>query len=164
MLPKCRDSDEKFEALKGDKIGSGQSRSVWKINGHEDYILKESFEGKERINENEAKYYYLAKTEGLTKVIICLAEIHSISETGKYIVMEALDTTTSLTGKICNIPAEIADKHQKNFGTKNGQIKCLDYGGAVVEGGISGKIIKHEFPFEEIITQTRGWIDACNDI
>ncbi|RTN93640.1 hypothetical protein EKN76_13935 [Enterobacter bugandensis] len=158
-LPNCGDSDEKFEILRGNFIANGQSRSVWKVKGHDDYVLKESFEGKECININEAKYYYLANNEGLTKIIACLAEIHSISETGKYIIMEALDTSVSLTGKTCNVPKEVADKHKKNFGIKHGVIKCLDYGGVAVEGKISEKPIQHQFPSDEAVAEARALID-----
>nr|WP_315289814.1 hypothetical protein [Serratia proteamaculans] len=152
--------------LKGDGIGCGHARKVYKIIGCDDYVLKEAKKGKYSHNENEAGFYYTSVIRNLTAVINCIAEVRSISKTGKYLIMEKLCTDLNEELKPhAKTPVEVDDKHSHNFGmTKDKKtIKCLDYGSVDLSNIISGEVIAVPFQTDKSVSSMRGVIDIISD-
>lgn len=61
----------------------------------------------------------------------CIAEVLSISESGKYLVMERLCMQLDPALKSgAQVPVEIDDPHAINYGMTSDKptIKCIDYG------------------------------------
>ncbi|HEJ7039469.1 TPA: hypothetical protein SMF55_001183 [Serratia liquefaciens] len=166
MFPACRSDDKEFSSLKGDEIGYGHARTVYKIIGCDDYVLKEAKEGKTAHNENEAGFYYTSVIRNLTAVINCIAEIRSVSKSGKYLIMEKLCTDLDEELKAyAKKPIEVDDKHSLNFGmTKDKKtIKCLDYGSVDLSKTISGEVEIVPFQTDESVSNMRGFIDKVSD-
>lgn len=165
MFPACRAEDNDFSLLKGTLIGSGHARDVYNIIDNNDYVLKIAKEEKLKHNENEANFYFTAIINNFTKVIDCIAEVRSISKSGKYLIMERLCVDFSPSLKpVFMIPIEVYDKHKKNFGmTKDKKnIKCLDYGGVSLEKGVSGEVSNFSFPTDELVSQIKGYMNKAN--
>lgn len=166
MFPACRSDDNEFSSLKGDEIGYGHARKVYKIIGCDDYVLKEAKEGKTAHNENEAEFYYTSVIKNFIAVINCIAEVRSISKSGKYLIMEKLCTDLNEDLKACaKNPIEVDDKHSHNFGmTKDKEkIKCLDYGSVDLSKGISGEVITVPFQTDNSSSNMRGYMDIVSD-
>ncbi|NMM73435.1 hypothetical protein BSF37_16755 [Serratia marcescens] len=130
MLPACRANDSIFKALIGSAIKSGNTRKVYEVNGYPYLVIKEDTNSGNVSNETEAKLYFTAVIKKFQNVLECIADIISISESGKYLIMEKLDTNIPNNLRpASNMPAEVSDNKLSNFGvTLNGKkVKCLDY-------------------------------------
>ena len=121
--PKSGSSDNKFKVLMDEVIGSGTSRKVYSIKGTPDFVIKES--QNPLVNQLEEEFFQKSKNVNVDRY---LGTIDSISETGKYLVMEFLsDIAESEITLQC--PKEVTDMKLSNFGkNKNGDIKMRDFG------------------------------------
>jgi hypothetical protein len=158
MLPMCREDDTNFIALKGSKIKIGTTRAVYEVNGHPGFVIKESISACNVENETEAELYVTAVMNSFQKVLECIAKVEAISQSGKYLIMEKLDTNipTNLRSN-GRIPEEVADNKLSNFGVAVGnKIKCLDY--ALLKdnhkaGEISGGVRPANLPTDQYIDE-----------
>lgn len=119
--PNSPDTDfEKLWLKCPKKIGTGSSRDVFEIDG--DYVLKVSNKPINFSNWSEIVIY----TRALDKSFF--AEVKSWSNSGKFMVMEKLQSihASQLVGH--RLPSCIFDKKTANFGMdKSGDIKLLDF-------------------------------------
>nr|ELR5252460.1 hypothetical protein [Providencia rettgeri] len=135
MIPPENSPDAHFEQLVGKKIGSGTSRCVHELNGDNSKVIKiakqppaDSDANPSICNFNEWKLYTHAKNTGLAKVESALAEVFSISETGKYLIMEKLVTPLPASQRSnMKYPSCISDAKAENFGMSGSTVKMLDY-------------------------------------
>lgn len=112
----------------GKLIGQGTTRDVYDIPGNSSYVLKICKVPSYQTNWTECVIYNAAKENKKY-----LAEVISISLSGKFLIMERLDTNIDieeLKSKIPEFPKFLNDKKPINFGrADNGKIKMLDYAG-----------------------------------
>nr|WP_314709562.1 hypothetical protein [uncultured Comamonas sp.] len=110
----------------GPRIGRGTTRDVYEIPGHPDKVLKVCSVPSNYSNWAESVIYNSAGDFQQ-----CLAEVISISWSGKFLVMERLTpgvTANELASELANFPWFLNDKKPSNFGkTANGKIKMLDF-------------------------------------
>jgi len=155
MIPAYRSDDNEYEVIKGKLLGCGHARCVFEIMGSSDFVLKEAKPGMYSHNENEAKFYSMSVEGNYTMVTACIAEVRSISKSGKFLVMERLcmELDPSLKSK-AKVPVEINDPHAGNYGmTPDGKsIKCIDYGSCIMDG-ISGYLNLVPFQSEQSINE-----------
>jgi hypothetical protein len=155
MIPACRSDDSEYEVIKGDHIDCGHARCVFEVKGNSDFVLKEAKPGMCGHNENEAAFYFASVEKNLTAVTDCIAEVRSISKSGKYLIMERLCTQLNPALKSgAQVPVEINDRHAKNYGMTPDQktIKCIDYGSYTTKE-ISGDVKSVHFQSEESIKE-----------
>lgn len=155
MIPACRSDDHEYEMIKGDYIGSGHARCVFEVRGNSDFVLKEAKPGMCGHNENEATFYFMSVEKNLTAVTDCIAEVRSISKSGKYLIMERLciQLDAALKSEV-KVPVEINDPHAGNYGmtTDKKTIKCIDYGSYTMKE-ISGDVKPVPFESEQSINE-----------
>lgn len=164
MLPACRANDSIFKALIGSEIKSGNTRNVYEVNGYPYLVIKEDTKSDNGSNETEATLYFTAVIKNLQNVLECIADIISISQSGKYLIMEKLDTNIpNNLRSTSKMPAEVSDNKLSNFGvTLNGKIvKCLDY--ALLNNdnkpeAISGNVRQTGLPSVEVVGQMAEYI------
>ncbi|UJR53255.1 hypothetical protein [Dickeya zeae] len=165
-LPAISSPDICYDSLKGDEIGYGGSRIVYDIAGYPDWVLKECMVSENTPNKYEWIVYSTAVEKKYNMLLSTLAEIHSISESGKYLVMEKLTTHTISNGDSCNVMEELTDLKKSNFGRgKNGDIKSLDYATIKLDFNpkeISGRVVLYTFPSDENVTQMQSWKDLLD--
>lgn len=167
-IPTNGSPDTEYANLNGSKIGGGQGRTVYDMPEHPSYVIKISNEDSADQNKIEAEVYNYATKYGLNTILACLAKVHSISESGKYLIMEKLITNTINPGDSCYIMRELTDTKMSNFGKDStGTIKCLDYG--VLKCGkkptdINSNAVLHAFPTKEYIDSIAGYQDALDEI
>lgn len=151
MIPVNESDDNEYEVIKGDHIGCGHARCVFEIKGNSDFVLKEAKPGMCSHNKNEAMFYFLSVEQNLTAVTDCIAEVRSISKSGKFLIMERLcmQLDSSLKSE-AKVPIEINDPHSGNYGmTPDGKtIKCIDYGSYTMQE-ISGEVKRVPFQSEQ---------------
>jgi hypothetical protein len=156
MIPACRSDDNEFESIKGNRIGCGHARRVFEVIGCDDLVLKEAKPNKCSHNENEARFYFTSVIESLFDVLGCIAEVKSISRTGKFLIMEKLytDLDPALTSD-AKVPVEVDDKHSKNYGMTSDRkvIKCIDYGSVNFANGVSGNVKDVPFQSKESVDE-----------
>ena len=168
MFPANRESDCKFQALKGSLIKDGTTRNVYEINGNDSFVIKEDTIPCHGNNENEATLYFTAVINKFENVLDCIAEIRCISQSGKYLIMERLDTKFDASLRAsAMIPTEVSDNQLKNFGATLHQekIKCLDY--ALLKEGckpkkISGEVLSANLPSDELINELKKSMNLMN--
>ncbi|HCD8923758.1 hypothetical protein [Enterobacter roggenkampii] len=160
-LPACRSQDTDYSNLMGQEIGTGVSRKVYEVKHHPGWVLKECTVPGNGPNEQEAAVYFLAVTHQWHSLLNSLAKVHGISQSGKFLIMEKLDTQSSLEGKTCNVMKELSDLKPNNFGVdSNGNIKSLDYvtlKDTLLLTDITGDIVPHEFLTSTENNQLKGW-------
>ncbi|MEI7184381.1 hypothetical protein WCT96_13685 [Pectobacterium carotovorum] len=170
MFPACRSDDSDFHKFIGQKIKSGTMRDVYEVDGYPDFIIKEDRTTNHGANETEAAVYFTAIINKFQAVLECIAEIRSISQSGKYLIMEKLNTNIPNELRPCgNMPNEVTDNKLENFGVslKNNKIKCLDYAQLSDNhkpGEISGRVRSANLPSVEGVTDMRKDMDSINDI
>lgn len=156
MIPVCRSADSEYEAIKGERIDCGHARCVFEVKGNSDFVLKEAKPGMCSHNENEATFYFTSIKKSLSNVTDCIAEVRSISESGKYLIMEKLCTQLDAALKSgAKVPVEIDDPHTKNYGMTSDKstIKCIDYGTWDTTKEISGNVKSVPFQSEKSISE-----------
>ena len=108
------------------RIGQGTTRDVYDIPGNDLYVLKVCKVPSNQTNWAECVIYNAARENKKY-----LAKVISISLSGKFLIMERLDTninTEKLMLKIPEFPKFINDKKPTNFGyAASGELKMLDY-------------------------------------
>lgn len=136
MIPPENSPDAQFENLVGNKIASGTSRCVHELKGDNYKVIKvakqpppDSSGNPSLCNKIEWELYNYSKNSNLVKIQEVLAEVFSISETGKYLIMEKLNTNlTSAQYSSKQYPICISDPKNENFGMDSQlNIKMLDY-------------------------------------
>ncbi|MBT8498166.1 hypothetical protein DH20_22325 [Pantoea agglomerans] len=155
MIPACRSDDNEYEVIKGDHIGCGHARYVFEIKGNSDFVLKEAKPGMCIHNENEATFYFMSVEGNHTAVTDCIAEVRSISKSGKYLIMERLCMQLdSILKSEAKVPIEINDPHAGNYGMTPDRktIKCIDYGSYTTKE-ISGDVKPVPFQSELSINE-----------
>lgn len=169
MLPACRSNDNDFENLIGKSIKSGTMRNVHEVIGYSDLIIKKDTTTKNLANETEAIVYFTAVIKNFKSVLECIAEVKSISQSGKYLIMEKLQTNIPSDFRPDGMmPVEISDNKLENFGiTSNDKIKCLDY--ALLSDDhkpeeISGKVRPANLPIDQDIDQMKQYTTSINNI
>ncbi|MEK8933667.1 hypothetical protein P2P08_23635 [Escherichia coli] len=167
MIPACRSDDNDFESIKGKFIGCGHARCVFEVTGCDDLVLKEAKPDKYSHNENEARFYFMSVIDNLFNVLGCIAEVKSISRTGKFLIMEKLNTDldTALKSDV-KVPVEVDDKHSKNYGMTSDRkvIKCIDYGSVNFANGVSGKVKDVPFQSKESVDEMAKFKLTDNDL
>lgn len=128
MNRKMKDSE--YEPIKGLQIGrAGSSRTAFETLGDKRYVIKTINAGIPTTNFLEWFIWCGIKQSKFNNMF---AACISISETGRYLVMERLDPLETSDLKALaslEVPGWLKDKLPHNFGkTANGTIKCLDYG------------------------------------
>jgi hypothetical protein len=131
-IPPMNAPDDEFEALLricealGRRMGHGTTRDVYELPGHPDKVLKVCHGKSNGPNWIEAMVYHHAG-----KYKDDLAEIHSFSLSGKYLVMERLRTgvkADDLNAVRPSFPPFFNDRKPSNYGwDANGKLKMLDY-------------------------------------
>lgn len=122
--------DCEYEPKKGPQIGpAGSTRTAYETLGDKSYVIKVINAGIPATNFLEWFIWCGIKhSKYRDKFAACV----SISETGKYLVMERLDPlepSDSAALKALDVPTWLNDKLPHNFGkAADGAIKCLDYG------------------------------------
>ncbi|WP_315708197.1 hypothetical protein [Brenneria uluponensis] len=145
-------------------------RNVYEVNGYTDFIIKEDTTAGNKANETEATVYFTAVIKNFQSVLECIAEIRSISQSGKYLIMEKLEANIPSNlrpdGKM---PDEVSDNKLENFGITlgNNKIKCLDY--ALLKndhkpGKISGNVRSANLPTDQIIDEMKQRIESIIQI
>lgn len=167
MIPACRSADHEYEAIKGDRIDCGHARCVFEVKGTSDLVLKEAKSGMYSHNENEATFYFTSIRNGFSKVTDCIAKVLSISNSGKYLIMERLCTQLDPALKSgAQVPVEIDDPHARNYGMTSDKktIKCIDYGTWDTTKEISGILKPVPFQSDESTSEMRKNIDDLNNL
>jgi hypothetical protein len=122
-LPVPHAPDQQFEALiqaEQEPLGTGSSREVFSLPGRADAIMKVS------INSNAANWAEFTVYHALNDQSL-FGRIVSISESGKYLIMECLDDVPG-TGQLPGVPEWFTDRKRENFGIDaDGTIKVRDY-------------------------------------
>lgn len=122
-IPKTGSPDDEFKELIDEEIGRGTTRIVYGMKNIPDFVIKESPDP--LVNQREEAFFKKSKK---INVDSCLGTIVSISETGKYLVMELLRDIDD-SEVILKCPVELTDMKRSNFGkNKSGDIKMRDYG------------------------------------
>lgn len=155
MIPANRSDDNEYEEIKGDHIDCGHARCVFEIKENSDFVLKEAKPGMCSHNENEALFYFMSVEQNLTAVTDCIAEVRSISKSGKFLIMERLCMQLDANLKSeAKVPVEINDPHSGNYGmTPDGKtIKCIDYGSYTMQE-VSGEVKPVPFQSEQSINE-----------
>ena len=167
MIPACRSADREYEAIKGNFIDCGHARCVFEVKGNSDFVLKEAKPGMCSHNENEATFYFKSIKKNFHTVTKCIAEVRSISESGKFLIMERLcmELDNSLKSG-AKVPLEIDDKHTRNYGMSYDKknIKCIDYGTWDTTKEISGKVKPVPFQSEQSISEMSKLNSKLKDI
>ena len=132
-IPTGSASDMQFEDLwricasAGPRIGRGTTRDVYSIPGHPDKVLKVCVVPSNQTNWIESVTYHAAGKHQSS-----LAAVHSISWSGKFLVMERLTsgvTAEELNAARSSFPPFVNDMKPENYGKDPaGTIKMLDYG------------------------------------
>lgn len=169
MLPACRSQDSNFEALMGQKVNSGTMRNIYEVNGYPNLIIKEDTTSSNGANETEAVLYFTAVAKNYQKVLECVAEVKSISQSGKYLIMERLISNIPnnlMAG--AKIPREVSDNKLENFGVDVlNKVKCLDY--ALLKDGkkpeaISGDVSPVNLPMDQDIDAMKQIAESLNNL
>ncbi|CAH1574364.1 conserved hypothetical protein [Vibrio owensii] len=142
-IPINRSPDQSYIDLMDKKIGDGTSRQVYSILACDDYVIK--FNEEAGANEKEANFYDHASKLVEKDVVDSLGKVLSISETGKYLVMEKLEDVSQSGSFNVTIPKEIGDFKRSNFGEVDNKIKLRDY--ALQESALpSGEVTQKTIP------------------
>ncbi|MCC3822601.1 hypothetical protein CV742_23355 [Vibrio parahaemolyticus] len=133
-IPASGNPDSQFQSLIGDFIASGTSRDVFYVKGDKSKVIKvgkhENVPKPHDANIREAQFYKEAKDSSSNITLACLGEVFSISQSGKYLVMEHLeDIDTSISNVEYTHPIEVKDTAKpENYGRdSSGMVKLRDY-------------------------------------
>ncbi len=133
-IPPSNAADVQFEELwrscasAAPRIGRGTTRDVYGIPGHPDKVLKVCVVPSNQTNWIESVIYHAAGDYQQS-----FASVHSISWSGRFLVMERLITgvvtAAELSAMRSSFPPFVNDRKPENYGKDvNGKIKMLDYG------------------------------------
>ncbi|NBM54607.1 hypothetical protein GWI68_07335 [Proteus sp. G2669] len=127
-----------FRSIKGSLLNTGQTRRVFEIKGCSKYIIKEQISNSKnssRHNEVENYFYSFALNANNTEMVNSLAKVLAISKTGKYLIMQKLETPVPVTEIFGYYPVEVSDRKLSNFGyaCNEKRVKMLDYSTLVDE-------------------------------
>lgn len=131
-IPPVHSPDFRFEELwvscasTGSRIGRGTTRDVYAIPDHPYKVLKVCTTPSNQTNWIEMVIYHAARANKRF-----YAEVHSVSWSGKFLVMERLERVTAaeLSAVRQSFPPFVNDNKPENFGKDpQGNIKMLDYG------------------------------------
>lgn len=133
-IPPSHSPDSVFEALLlqcSNRLGRGTTREVFEIPDHPDKVLKVM-----HVPGNYPNWAELVVYESAGDHRRFFARVHSISWSGKFLVMERLEKVTweEVSPVLPTFPRIANDRKPSNFGKDlAGNIKMLDY--ALVELG-----------------------------
>lgn len=133
-IPPINAADVQFEELwrscasAGLRIGRGTTRDIYEIPEHPDKVLKVCVVPSNQTNWIESVIYHAAGDYQQS-----FAAVHSISWSGRFLVMERLTTgvvtAAELNAMRSSFPPFVNDRKPENYGKDvNGKIKMLDYG------------------------------------
>jgi hypothetical protein len=131
-IPPSNAADMQFEevwrscASAGSRIGRGTTRDVYGIPGHPDKVLKVCVVPSNQTNWIESVIFHAAGDYQQS-----FAAVHSISWSGRFLVMERLTVVTAaeLSAARSSFPPFVNDRKPENYGKDaNGKIKMWDYG------------------------------------
>lgn len=119
-------SEADIEANIGSLLSeSGSSRIVYLFNGNDDLVIKEGRSAPFSANRKEWQIWNEICGSEMANIF---AECHAISTTGKYLVMERLNTALG-NQKRPATPIWLTDRKSSCLGVSSmGAVKVLDYG------------------------------------
>lgn len=129
-IPPTNSPDVDFDNLIGGFIGSGSARNVYKVNDNPNVVIKVAKSQRQNgANQQEERYYFQAAIAQNQSVLNVIGKVESISQTGKYLVMEYLSDITDSNLVSVQVPSDLTDIKRSNFGyDSTGNIKMRDYG------------------------------------
>lgn len=130
-IPRHTSPDCQFESLWLEcqvLIARGTTRDAYEILGHPDKVLKVSNRQSNFSNWMEILVYEQFKERDE------LAEIHSWSWSGRFVVMERLTPLSPGDLSSYKFPFYLTDRKPENYGKDaSGKIKALDYSALVID-------------------------------
>jgi len=127
MIPAPESSDVLFEEIRGEEFNKGMHRIAHHVKGFPDLVMKVS---RDSTFANWCEYLVSNSLQGRSEPVAGLVgKVRSISETGKYLIMERLDDVSrSLSG--IQYPVWLNDGFKRSaYGmTTSGDVKIRDYG------------------------------------
>jgi hypothetical protein len=135
MIPKREAPDADFIQFIGEKIHGGTTRNVHKLIGHPELVIKVS-KASHRANWTE---YLTYKALSENSDADLFGHVQSISETGKYLIMEHLaDIPFEQVPQLPPVPQWFSDRKRSAFGFCGAsKIKIRDYGEVALERVLS---------------------------
>ncbi len=129
-IPPSQSPDIDYENLIGNFIGTGSARDVYEVTGKPNLVIKVAKSNLQNgANQREANYYQQAQTAQNQPVLDVIGEVKSISQTGKYLIMEHLSDITDNKLIPVQVPSDLTDIKRPNFGyDTKGNVKMRDYG------------------------------------
>ncbi|MEA1071745.1 hypothetical protein [Sphingomonas sp. LY160] len=136
--------DADIEAKLGQLLSDeGSSRRVYSITDDNDLVVKEGLNAPYAANLKEWQVW--SEIVG-TAMADTFAECRAVSETGRYLVMERLDTNLGGKAKPAT-PVWLTDRKRSCLGvSSNGAVKVLDYGQSSDYEGTRSKAPLHSWP------------------
>ncbi|QHE87231.1 hypothetical protein [Hydrogenophaga sp. BPS33] len=128
LIPSFNSPGSDFEKLVSqcpNKIARGSTRDVFEIPDHPDKVLKSA-----NVPTNYANWAEMVVYHSADENQRFFAKVHSISWSGKFLVMERLSRVTfaEVSPVLHTFPRFINDRKPVNFGKDSeGNIKMLDY-------------------------------------
>jgi len=125
-IPEFHADDAQFSALISSAVipfFGGSTRTVYPIPGHDDKVLKVAKNGSNAANWAEAVIYQHVTDKSL------FGRVLSISQSGRFLVMERLDDVSPDEVTNLQIPPWWTDRKSTNFGRSScsGEVKIRDY-------------------------------------
>lgn len=125
-IPEFHAEDDQFLALISSAttpFTGGSTRTVYPIPGHDDKVLKVAKNGSNAANWVEAVIYLHLTDKSL------FGKVLSVSQSGKFLVMERLDDVSADEVTNLQVPAWWTDRKRVNFGRSpcSGAVKIRDY-------------------------------------
>ncbi|ELY1990300.1 hypothetical protein SL034_005448 [Vibrio harveyi] len=129
-IPPNQSPDIDYDNLIGNFIGSGSARDVYEVTGKPNLVIKVAKSNQQYgANQKEASYYQQAQTAENQAVLDVIGEVESISQTGKYLIMEHLSDITDDELVPVQVPSDLTDIKRPNYGyDTKGNVKMRDYG------------------------------------
>ena len=107
-------SDVDLAGLRGEMIGEGTTRKTFAVRNDQKLVVKEA---KPRAIDANWTEYLVWNAGRVTRWAPVLGAVHSISESGQYLVMERLSDLTEEDGfRAPDIPYWLNDLKKENFG------------------------------------------------
>ena len=148
--------DSFFEDNLGKFIAKGTSREVYEFSGDDSSVIKKVHLPSPSSNFIEWYVWQAVKKMAVTDIMNwtpnheiqnLFAECRSISESGRYLIMERLTPiTNSDWDRIPQIPEWVNDRKPSAFGkTAEGYVKLLDYAAIDFYSGLSQTLVSVPF-------------------
>lgn len=129
--------------LLNQQLGSGGSRVVYRINGQPERVIK--LESNPHLCQNIIEYELYGQWAETKEAKRWLAECFDSSYNGRALIQERLSIITDPNDPRlpAKIPRFLTDLKISNWGvSKDGQVKCCDYGVALLMQGNPWQLVK----------------------